>query len=166
MRVRRSAQTSGRCGGGAEAVHRVRRWSLRTGSDGWWRGWLQWRPRWQYGRRGGAVPASVEAAKTDGGTSRHRQCSLSIGLGLERWGVAAAVNLVTFTSGPHLLFIWHCATGDHQPYWAGCPRSGRGSKAWANLVEINLTFFPLISTYLLNFRLQLYTYFFYHSITD
>jgi hypothetical protein len=52
------------------------------------------------------------------------------------------------------------------PIGLDAPDQGADQRPWANLVEINLTFSRLISIYLLNFRLKLYTYFFYHFITD
>ena len=50
-----------------------------------------------------------------------------------------------------LSFIWHCATGAHQPLWAGRPRSGRESRAQlavgpiggdqSNILPLDITLF-------------------------
>jgi hypothetical protein len=40
-----------------------------------------------------------------GDASRRWQYTLGIGLGLGQWGDDSEVNLVTLTTGPHLLFI-------------------------------------------------------------
>ena len=61
---------------------------------------------------------------------------LSIGLGFEVGTVAAAVNLVGGTTGPHLLFMGLRDRGPPASSWAGRPRSGCESKGpvgrWAN----------------------------------
>jgi hypothetical protein len=76
----------------------------------------------------------------------------------------------TVSPSPHLLYIVLCDGSSLAMYWARHPQSGREVKAQVAVgpavVEINLTFSPLISTYTLNFILKLNTHLFSHSITD
>jgi hypothetical protein len=41
--------------------------------------------------------------------------TLGIRLGLEQWSCGGCSEPRSLCPGPHFLFIWHCATGAHQP---------------------------------------------------
>ena len=90
-----------------------------------------------------------------GGASRRCQCPLSSGLGFVGGIVAAAMNLMLRAPAPPLLYgAARRRPTDHHSVMR--PRSGRGIKAqlgrWTESEEINLTFYPLISTYDLNLK--------------
>ena len=68
-----------------------------------------------------------------------------------RWGTLAAANLIIKCRSPHLLYIWHCATGAHQPSTGldipDQDASQGPSCRWANWWRSILTFSHLISPY-------------------
>jgi hypothetical protein len=88
-----------------------------------------------------AVTVGVEAdvaARTQGQPTvgfPSAAAPLSIGLGLGRWGVAEAENLVSRAVVP-TCYLWRCATGARQPsVGLGSPDQGavKGSVGlWAN----------------------------------
>ena len=99
----------------------------------------------------------------DDGVSRRLQRTL-----LDRTGARTSVgrwrllvNLVTCAPAPTVL-LWRCATGAHQPVERLSAPDQGVDQGLGQLVEINLTFSPLISPYDLN----LTSFFFSHSITD
>ena len=97
------------------------------------------------------------------GASRRSQHPLSIGLGLVRqWGTGGYGEPRTLHPGPHLPLYSATRWGaiSHENGWAPpiMARIKGPIGCWANLVEINLTFSPLISPYDLNL-----TYFIFFS---
>jgi hypothetical protein len=80
-------------------------------------------------------------------------------IGTVCWGVLlAAANLVSCAPAPTSFYLALC-DGAHQPCWVGHPDQGADQgpdlAIGSNLVEINLTFSLLISTYHLKFKLKL-----------
>jgi len=73
---------------------------------------------------------------------------------MDSGAVAAVVNLVTLATDPHLLFM-ALRDGPHQPHIGlGAPdqsASQRPSWPLGQLVEINPTFSPLISSFTFSF---------------
>ena len=74
------------------------------------------------------------------------QCPLWIGLGLGQWGGGCG-ELRVVCHSPHLLYIWHCATGAHQlSIGLGVPdqdASQAPGSPLGQLVEINTNILPL-----------------------
>ena len=79
--------------------------------------------------------------------SRRFSASLSIGLGLRTVGHCGGDEPRVMCRSPHLLYIWHCATGAHQPsIGLGVPdqdASQGPSSPLGQLVEINTNILPL-----------------------
>ena len=77
---------------------------------------------------------------------------LWIGLGLGLWGGGCGELRVVCRS-PHLLYIWHCATGAHQPsIGLGVPDQDASQgwpSRWTGPVEINTNILPLDLTFVL-----------------
>ena len=107
---------------------------------------------WRRRRGSSDVEARSSGGDEGDGAFRCSQRTLLIGLGLgRRWGTGGCGEPHVSSPSPHLLFIALRDRGPSASRKAERPRSGRGSRAQlGQLVEINLTFSPLISPYDLN----------------